>query len=99
MFSVNWATTLQQEIPPEWLSRVASYDALGAFVLAPAGTAAAGQLASTFGTRTILNTSAALTVILSAAVLVVPEIRQIRRHQAAPADPADEAASSDQPVP
>jgi hypothetical protein len=30
VFTVCWATTMQQEIPPEKLSRVASYDASAA---------------------------------------------------------------------
>ncbi len=29
VFTVSWATTLQQQIPPEKLSRVSSYNALG----------------------------------------------------------------------
>jgi hypothetical protein len=45
VFSVNWATTMQQEIPPAMLSRLSSYDALRSFALAPVGTAVAGPLA------------------------------------------------------
>ena len=40
VFAVNWATTMQQEIPPAMLSRLSSYDALGSLALSPAGTAA-----------------------------------------------------------
>ena len=54
LFGVNWATTMQQEIQPAMLSRLSSYDALGSLALAPAGTAAAGPLASQFGTRAVL---------------------------------------------
>jgi hypothetical protein len=35
VFTVSWATTMQQEIPPSKLSRVASYDALGNYALTP----------------------------------------------------------------
>ena len=80
MFSVSWATTMQQEIPPERLSRVSSYDALGNFALTPAGTAIAGPLASAYGTQALLATGGALVVILPALVLLVPEVRHMRRN-------------------
>lgn len=79
VFSVSWATTMQQEIPPEKLSRVSSYEALGNYALAPVGTAIAGPLASAFGTRAVLAAGGALVVILPALVLLVPEVRHMRR--------------------
>jgi MFS family permease len=79
VFSVSWATTMQQEIPPEKLSRVSSYDALGNYALTPVGTAIAGPLASSFGSRAVLATGGALVVILPALVLLVPEVRHMRR--------------------
>jgi hypothetical protein len=79
VFGVNWATTMQQEIPLTALSRVSAYDALGSFALAPAGTAIAGPLGSTFGAATVLDTGGAVVIVLTAAVLVVPEVRNMRR--------------------
>jgi MFS family permease len=79
VLSVNWATTMQQEIPPDKLSRVASYDALGNYALTPVGTAIAGPLASAFGTRPILAVGGALVAVLPLLVLLIPEVRQIRR--------------------
>jgi predicted MFS family arabinose efflux permease len=79
VFSVSWATALQQEIPPEKLSRVSSYDALGNFALAPVGTAVAGPLTSALGTAGVLAAGGALVVILPVLVLLVPEVRQLRR--------------------
>jgi hypothetical protein len=79
VFSVSWAIALQQEIPAEMLSRVSSYDALGSFALAPAGTAVAGLLAGAFGTAGVLAAGGALVVILPVLVLFVPEVRQLRR--------------------
>lgn len=72
VFSVSWATTMQQEIPPEKLSRVSSYDALGSYALSPAGTAIAGPLASAFGASAVLAGGGALVVILPTLVLLVP---------------------------
>ena len=78
VFTVSWATTLQQEIPPEKLSRVSSYDALGSFALAPAGTVVAGPLASALGTSAVLAAGGVLVVILPVLVLLVPEVRHMR---------------------
>ncbi|HEX4063039.1 MAG TPA: MFS transporter [Streptosporangiaceae bacterium] len=79
LFGVNWATTMQQEIPPGMLSRLSSYDALGSLALAPVGAAVAGPLASVFGAATVLTAGGVLVVLLTIAVLFVPEVRQLRR--------------------
>ncbi|MGI8451347.1 MAG: MFS transporter [Streptosporangiaceae bacterium] len=83
VFSVNWATTMQQEIPPAMLSRLSSYDALGSFALAPVGTVVAGPLAGAFGTPSVLAAGAILIVVLTIAVLCVPEVRNLERQKPA----------------
>jgi MFS family permease len=79
LFSVSWVTTMQQEIPPAALSRVSSYDALGSFALAPVGTAVAGPLLTAFGPAAVLDAGGALIVVLTVIVLMVPEVRHLRR--------------------
>ena len=79
VYSVNWATALQQEIPPEKLSRVSAYDALGSYALTPVGTALAGPLAAAFGTAVVLTAGGALIAILPFLVLLVPDVRHMRR--------------------
>jgi predicted MFS family arabinose efflux permease len=79
VLSVSWATTLQQEIPPEKLSRVSSYDALGNYALTPVGTAIAGPLASAFGAPAVLTAGGAVVVLLPLLVLLGPEIRHMQR--------------------
>jgi predicted MFS family arabinose efflux permease len=79
VFSVCWATTMQQEIPPEKLSRVASCDALGSIALAPAATAIAGPLAAIAGTTSVLAAGGALVAILPVLTLLMPEVRHLRR--------------------
>jgi len=86
VFSVNWATAMQQEIPPAMLSRLSSYDALGSFALAPVGTAVAGPLAGSFGTPAVLAAGAILIVVLTAAVLLVPDVRHLERQAPAGSD-------------
>ena len=85
VLEINWATTMQQEIPPDMLSRVSSYDLLGALALGPAGAAAAGPLANTFGTRAVLTAAGILTLLLPAATLAIPETRHMQRQAQAPA--------------
>jgi MFS family permease len=83
VYGVSWAITLQQEIPPEKLSRISSYDTLGNYALTPIGTAIAGPLASAFGTSAVLVAGGAIVVLLPLVVLLVPEVRQLRRGQPA----------------
>ncbi|MFI5064533.1 MAG: MFS transporter, partial [Streptosporangiales bacterium] len=79
VFEVNWLTAMQQEVPPDKLSRVSSYDALGSWGLAPVGMVVAGPLAVAFGTPVVLAAGGVLVVALSGAVLCVPEVRGLRR--------------------
>ncbi len=79
VFLVNWVTTMQQEIPHDLLSRLSSFDAIGSFALAPVGVAVAGPLAAAFGISTVLAAGGLLIVLLTLAVLLVPEVRQLRR--------------------
>jgi hypothetical protein len=72
---------MQQEIPPEKLSRVASYDALGGILLTPAATAVAGPAATLIGTTRILTAGGALVAILPVLTLLIPEVRHMRRKQ------------------
>ena len=74
-------------IPPAMLSRLSSYDALGSFALAPVGTAVAGPLAASFGTSAVLTAGAVRIVLLTAAVLLVPEVRNMQRQAVSPGRP------------
>jgi len=88
VFEVNWLTAMQQEVPPDRLSRVSSYDALGSWGLAPVGMVAAGPLAAAFGTPVVLVAGGVLVVTLSGAVLCGPQVRGLcRRTGSAPLSP------------
>jgi len=78
VFGALWNTTMQREIPAEVLSRVSAYDWFGSLVFLPLGMAAVGPLADSFGTTVVLVTAAGLTVLLIAAVLLVPSVTQLR---------------------
>ncbi|HWE15129.1 MAG TPA: hypothetical protein VG365_16515 [Solirubrobacteraceae bacterium] len=79
IFAVNWSTAPQEQIPPNLLSRVAAYDALGSFALTPIGTTPAGPIALTIGTTATLVGAAAAVIASAAAVLSVPEVRTLAR--------------------
>jgi hypothetical protein len=80
VFAVNWSTALQEQIPANLLSRVAAYDALGSYALAPIGTTFAGPIALAIGTTATLVGAAAAVVLSATAVLSVPEVRTLLRH-------------------
>ncbi|MEU2490246.1 MFS transporter [Streptomyces sp. NPDC007883] len=79
VFGVAWMTTLHQEIPEEKLSRVSAYDWFGSTAMLPLSTALAGPAESFFGRETALWGCAALIVIVTALVLLVPDVRNLTR--------------------
>ncbi|MEE1930709.1 MFS transporter [Streptomyces sp. TRM 70351] len=98
VFAVTWMLALHQEIPEEKFSRVASYDWLGSLALVPFATALAGPVAGAVGRDTALWGCSALIVVLTAAVLCVPEVRRLRRREGAPAAPVADAAVAPDPA-
>ena len=78
IFMVTWATSLQHHVPEESYSRVASYDTLGSFGIAPLGIVFAGPLAMHFGVNTILLFTGIVTFLAAAAALFVPAVRNLR---------------------
>ena len=79
IFGLLWSTTVQQEVPPDKLSRVYSYDALGSIGLIPIGYAIAGPLADAIGVRATLWGAAAIGVAVTLAVLLVRDVRTLER--------------------
>jgi MFS family permease len=85
IFGVFWDVTMQQQISPDQLSRLYSYDALGSFVFIPLGAAVAGPLADTIGVSETLVGAAAVIVAATALVLLIDEVRSLRRTDGVPA--------------
>ncbi len=82
IFNLLWNTTVQQEIPPETISRVYSYDALGSLGLVPLGLALAGPVADAVGVEATLLGAAAIGMAVTLAVLAVPGVRTLERRHA-----------------
>jgi MFS family permease len=85
-----WHTTVQEQIPPEAISRVSSYDWMISLLIFPAGSALAGPMADALGAQPALLAFAALAGIPVLLVLLVPSVRAVRRRDATERAP-DEA--------
>ncbi|WOX25657.1 MFS transporter [Streptomyces solicathayae] len=79
VFGVAWMTTLHQEIPEEKLSRVSAYDWFGSTAMLPVSTALAGPAESLLGRSNALWGGAGLIVLVTALVLLVPDVRNLTR--------------------
>ena len=79
IFSITWATALQQNVPLEKLSRVSAYDMLGSIVLVPLGLSLAGPVADAIGLTEALWLAAALGTASTLAALTVRDVRELRR--------------------
>jgi len=72
-----WFTVFQQNVPPEAMSRVSSYDSFGSFVLLPLGAALAGPIAAVVGVRETLLGAAAVIAITETIVFAQPSVHAI----------------------
>lgn len=81
VFGVLWSTALHEHVPPDKLSRVSSYDALGSFVLGPVGLTVIGPVAAAIGTAETLVGAAGVIVLSTLLVLLVEDVRTMRRRE------------------
>jgi MFS family permease len=77
VYEVLWMTTMQENIPADKLSRVASWDGLGAFALGPVGLIVVGPVAAAIGTERALIGGGALVAISTLAALATPSVRRL----------------------
>ncbi|MGH3158423.1 MAG: MFS transporter [Streptosporangiaceae bacterium] len=73
-----WQTSVQRHIPDELLSRASSYDYVGSFAAVPAGLAVAGPVMGVLGLRPELLAVGGLSVLLTAGMLLLPSVRDLR---------------------
>lgn len=79
-----WESTLQRRVPGESLSRVSSYDWFGSLAFYPLGLAIWGPIAALIGVSVSLWLAFGLAVLLTLALISVPDIRHLPA--VAPAD-------------
>jgi len=77
IFEVLWITALQEHIPADKLSRVTSWDALGAFALGPVGLVIVGPVAAILGIPNTLICAGSLVAIANLSALLTPSVRSL----------------------
>jgi hypothetical protein len=78
-WGVNWATSVQTQVPNDILNRIHAYEVAGSVAMVPVGQALAGPAASLFGASRVLQTGAAVAVGVAVTLLAVPAVRNLRR--------------------
>ena len=71
IFSVGWDLSIQQNVAPDKLARVYSFDLIGSFIARPIGLALTGPVATAVGLRAWLGVIAAVIVGSVALALAV----------------------------
>jgi MFS family permease len=79
LFGALWQTTLQQHVREEALSRVSAWDWMGSYLFLPLGLVLAGPVSDVIGVSETLWISVAFIVLSTIAVLLVPDVRNLRR--------------------
>ena len=78
-----WETTIQEQVPPRFLSRITAYDLLASTIAYPLGLALSGILAANvLGVSGMLWLGAATAVGLTVFVFFVPSIRGLESRRA-----------------
>ncbi len=77
IFTILWDTALQRHIPPTALSRVASYDMVGSFMVGPLALLVAGPAAGLFGVQAAMLGCVGLMVLATALALLSPQVRTL----------------------
>jgi hypothetical protein len=84
IFGILWNTALHTHVAPAALSRVSAYDVVGSIALVPLGEVLAGFALQSLGAPATLIGACAAIVLPTAAVLLVPEVRNLRGRAAEP---------------
>lgn len=88
IFDVLFDTALQTHVPREALSRIASYDAAGAYTLGPLGTMLAGPLSEAIGESGALYGAGALMILAVITTLASRSVRRLPAEATTSAAPA-----------
>jgi MFS family permease len=78
-WGVNWATSVQTQVPGDILNRIHAYEVAGSVAMAPVGQALAGPASTLFGAGHVLKAGAAVALLVATTLLSVPAVRNLRR--------------------
>lgn len=79
LFGMGWNLAMQEQVPPETLSRAYSYDALGSFVAMPIGQLVWGPAGAWLGMQHLLVLSGVAYLVITALMLGSRSVRGLRR--------------------
>jgi len=78
-WGVNWATSVQTQVPGDILNRIHAYEVAGSIAMAPVGQSLAGPASTAFGAGHVLKAGSAVVVLVAITLLSVPAVRNLRR--------------------
>lgn len=78
-WGVNWATSVQTQVPGDILNRIHAYEVAGSVAMVPVGQALAGPAAAAFGARHVLQAGAVFALAVGCILLAIPAVRGLRR--------------------
>lgn len=78
-WGVNWATSVQTQVPDTILNRIHAYEVAGSVAMVPVGQALAGPASAAFGAPHVLLTGGAVALAAATTLLAVPAVRDLRR--------------------
>ena len=79
IFSVGWDLSIQEQVAPDKLARVYSFDMIGSFIARPVGLALTGPIAELVGFRTWLLVVGAVIVVSVLVALTSRDVRRLER--------------------
>src|SRR3954451_25480558 len=83
IFSVGWDLSIQEQVEPDKLARVYSFDAIGSFIARPLGLVLTGPIATVVGYRAWLTVVGAVIVGSVLVALTSTDVRRLERKQQA----------------
>jgi MFS family permease len=84
IFSVGWDLSIQQNIAPDKLARIYSFDQMGSFIARPVGLALTGPVATAVGLQSWLGVITAVIVASVVVALFSPDVRRLERRAEPP---------------
>jgi MFS family permease len=84
LVNVLWETTLQEQIPPEALSRVSAFDYMGSLAFFPLGMVIAGPIEAVIGVAGSFTVATVATVASAVVQISLPDIRRVHCRVSAP---------------
>jgi len=88
IFSVGWDLSIQEQVDPDKLARVYSFDMIGSFIARPVGLVLTGPVAALVGNRAWLTVVGAVIVGSVLVALTSGDVRRLERKQQPAAEPA-----------